>query len=206
LEAPAPRPRLRVAAILQLEGGIVLVRHVKGDTAYHLLPGGGVEAGESIDLALRREVLEETGLLCELVAPLFISDSIDPDGGRHMVQLTFLARIVGGDLTTRPDDPAVISVEVVDPRSLEPLDVDTILASVRKTGRMLVVHEAPERGGVGAEIVRRAMQHIDKKRAALNLPKYDASKWGKSGDARMPELIALPLEERIEAVYGAPAR
>ena len=48
-----------------------------------------------------------------------------------------------------------ISVEVVDHRSLEPLDVDTILASVRKTGRMLVVHEAPERGWVGAEIVRR---------------------------------------------------
>ncbi len=58
----------------------------------------------------------------------------------------------------------------------------------------------------GAEIVHRTLQHIDKKRAALNLPKYDASKWGKSGDARMPELIALSFEERIEAVYGTPAR
>jgi pyruvate dehydrogenase E1 component beta subunit len=47
-----------------------------------------------------------------------------------------------------------ISVEVVDPRTLVPLDVDTIAASVRKTGRLLVVHEAPERGGAGAEIVR----------------------------------------------------
>jgi 8-oxo-dGTP diphosphatase len=123
LEAPAPRPRLRVAAVLPLEGGIVLVRHVKYDTAYHLLPGGGVEAGESIDKALHREVLEETGLLCDIVAPLFISDSIDPDGGRHMVQLTFLARIVGGDLTTRPDDPAVVSVEVVEPEDLSTLDL-----------------------------------------------------------------------------------
>jgi carbon-monoxide dehydrogenase catalytic subunit len=58
----------------------------------------------------------------------------------------------------------------------------------------------------GEEIVRRALAHIDKKRAALNLPKYDASKWGKSGDARMPELVALPLEDRIEAVYGTPVR
>ena len=51
-----------------------------------------------------------------------------------------------------------ISVEVVDPRSLQPLDLDTILDSVRRTGRLLVVHEAPERGGMGAEIVRRVVE------------------------------------------------
>jgi carbon-monoxide dehydrogenase catalytic subunit len=54
----------------------------------------------------------------------------------------------------------------------------------------------------GEEIVRRALAHIDKKRAALGLAEYDATKWGKSGDVRMPDLLALPLEERIEAVYG----
>jgi len=51
-----------------------------------------------------------------------------------------------------------VGVEVVDPRSLVPLDVDTILASVDKTGRLLVVHEAPSRGGAGAEIVRRVVE------------------------------------------------
>ncbi len=109
--------------MLPFEGGIVLVRHVKRDTTYHLLPGGGVEPGETIDQALRREVLEETGLVCQVVAPLFISDSIDPDGSRHMVQLTFLARITDGDLTTTPMDPAVVSVEVVDPADLVTLDL-----------------------------------------------------------------------------------
>ena len=54
----------------------------------------------------------------------------------------------------------------------------------------------------GEEIVRRAMAHIDKKRAALGLPEYDASKWGQSGDHRMPYLLELPLEERVEAIYG----
>jgi len=48
-----------------------------------------------------------------------------------------------------------ISVEVIDPRSIVPLDMDTILRSVAKTGRILVVHESPARGGIGAEIVRR---------------------------------------------------
>jgi len=48
-----------------------------------------------------------------------------------------------------------ISVEVIDPRTLVPLDMDTILKSVKKTGRVVVVHESPTRGGIGAEIVRR---------------------------------------------------
>jgi len=52
------------------------------------------------------------------------------------------------------------------------------------------------------EIVRRSLAHIDAKRAALNLAEYDPSKWGKSGDARMVELLSLPVEERIEAAYG----
>ena len=50
-----------------------------------------------------------------------------------------------------------ISVEVVDPRSIVPLDMETILASVAKTGRILVVHESNTRGGIGAEIVRRVV-------------------------------------------------
>lgn len=46
-----------------------------------------------------------------------------------------------------------ISVEVIDPRTLVPLDTDTIVESVKKTGRAIVVHEAVKRSGFGAEIV-----------------------------------------------------
>lgn len=53
------------------------------------------------------------------------------------------------------------------------------------------------------EMVRRILEHIDKKRANLGLPEYDASKWGKSGDQRMEQLIQLPFAERIEAAYGS---
>jgi pyruvate/2-oxoglutarate/acetoin dehydrogenase E1 component len=45
-----------------------------------------------------------------------------------------------------------IEVEVVDPRTLNPLDTETIVRSVSKTGRVLIVHEAPVTGGVGAEL------------------------------------------------------
>ena len=47
------------------------------------------------------------------------------------------------------------SVEVLDLRSLSPVDFDTLEASVRKTGRLVVVHEAPVFGGMGAEIAAR---------------------------------------------------
>lgn len=45
-----------------------------------------------------------------------------------------------------------ISIEVVDPRALVPLDEEIILNSVKKTGRVVIVHEAPKRSGFGAEI------------------------------------------------------
>ena len=51
-----------------------------------------------------------------------------------------------------------VSVEIIDPRTLVPLDVDCIMASVRKTGRLLVVQEACQRGGFGSEIVRRVTE------------------------------------------------
>jgi acetoin:2,6-dichlorophenolindophenol oxidoreductase subunit beta len=46
-----------------------------------------------------------------------------------------------------------IDIEVIDPRTLVPLDKDTLIQSVKKTGRLAVVYEAVKRGGYGAEIV-----------------------------------------------------
>ena len=45
-----------------------------------------------------------------------------------------------------------VSIEVIDPRTLNPLDTDCIVTSAQKTGRVVVVHEAPKTGGIGAEI------------------------------------------------------
>jgi 2-oxoisovalerate dehydrogenase E1 component len=58
-----------------------------------------------------------------------------------------------------------ISVEVIDLRTIVPLDLQTLLQSVRKTGKLLVAHEAPRNCGFGAEvsarIVEEAFQYLD---------------------------------------------
>ncbi|HEY7177210.1 MAG TPA: transketolase C-terminal domain-containing protein, partial [Micromonosporaceae bacterium] len=50
------------------------------------------------------------------------------------------------------------SLEVIDLRSISPLDTEPVFASVRKTGRLVVVHEAPSNLGVGAEIAARVTE------------------------------------------------
>ena len=51
------------------------------------------------------------------------------------------------------------SIELIDLRTIYPLDTDTIVNSVRKTGRAVIVHEAPKTAGLGAEVASRIMEH-----------------------------------------------
>ena len=50
------------------------------------------------------------------------------------------------------------SLEVIDLRSISPIDFDTVIASVEKTGRLVVAHEAPTFGGIGGEIASRVSE------------------------------------------------
>ena len=77
----------------------------------------------------------------------------------EQVTIVALANMVGAALAAADELAANdISAEVIDIRSVSPLDIGTIVDSVRKTGRMVVAHEAVEQGGVGAEITA-AVQH-----------------------------------------------
>jgi pyruvate/2-oxoglutarate/acetoin dehydrogenase E1 component len=70
-----------------------------------------------------------------------------------------------------------IEVEVIDPRGVRPFDFDAVLASVKKTGRLMLVHEAPVVGGPGAEVsavvAERALLFLEapiKRVGALDVP------------------------------------
>jgi 2-oxoisovalerate dehydrogenase E1 component beta subunit len=80
------------------------------------------------------------------------------DGARVVVEGTDVTLAAYGPLVVTARDAALaamddgLSVEVVDLRSLSPLDLDTLEASVLKTGRLVITHEAQRTGGLGAEI------------------------------------------------------
>jgi pyruvate dehydrogenase E1 component beta subunit len=75
--------------------------------------------------------------------------------GRH-VTVVALSRLVSEALAAAEElAEEGIEVEVVDPRTLVPLDLDTIVESVSRTHRLVVAHEAVLHGGFGAEIAAR---------------------------------------------------
>jgi ADP-ribose pyrophosphatase YjhB (NUDIX family) len=97
------QPRVRVSAILRWRGRILLIRHLKSGRETWLLPGGGVESGESLLTALQRELWEETGLFpggteFSLEGPVALVDSISPEPSparKHVVHVIFAADVSG---------------------------------------------------------------------------------------------------------------
>ena len=78
--------------------------------------------------------------------------------GRKLAELVRIPEIVHATQRTRTDRlDQHVSVEIVDPRTISPLDVDTILESVAKTGRLLIADESFAPFGVGAEIAARVV-------------------------------------------------
>jgi 2-oxoisovalerate dehydrogenase E1 component len=88
-----------------------------------------------------------------------------------------------------------ISVEVIDPRTIRPLDEETILTSVRKTHRLVVAHEACRNGGFGAEVAARITEEAFKD---LNAPVFRVA----ARDTPMPfndklETAVIPSRDAI---------
>jgi 8-oxo-dGTP diphosphatase len=82
--------RIRVAGILVHDEKILLVRHEKNGQSYFLLPGGGMEFGETAGQALIREFKEEVGLDIEVGRLVLVQDSIPPNLHRQVLNMYFL--------------------------------------------------------------------------------------------------------------------
>ncbi|MCB1160458.1 MAG: NUDIX hydrolase, partial [Leptospiraceae bacterium] len=90
----AKKMRVRVAGIIENENGeILFIQQKKKNKEYWLLPGGGIEFGESAEEALARELKEELNLDTNDSKFLFFSESIDPNGKKHLIQIVFYVRV-----------------------------------------------------------------------------------------------------------------
>ena len=106
-------PRIRVSAILRWHDRILLCRHEKPGKEYWLLPGGGVDSGESLVDALRRELEEEVGIDSELPVegPVAIVDSIAPMRSfapKHVVHIIFAGDLGGRSLEAVTSQDAAV--------------------------------------------------------------------------------------------------
>jgi ADP-ribose pyrophosphatase YjhB (NUDIX family) len=96
-------PPIRVSALLHQGERILLCRHEKAGRDAWLLPGGGVNGGETLIRALRRELAEEVGLSEDfpLEGPIAVAESISPAGAvraRHVVHVIFAGDLSGRSL------------------------------------------------------------------------------------------------------------
>ena len=106
-------PRIRVSAILRREGRVLLCRHEKRGTAYWLLPGGGVQIGETLAEALQRELLEECGIdeKLPIEGPVCVVDSISPERAlhqKHVVHIIFASYLGGRSLEAVTSQDAAV--------------------------------------------------------------------------------------------------
>ena len=85
--------------------------------------------------------------------------------GTQVTLIAWSGMVSIADEAANKAEAANISVEVIDMRTLMPFDIETIIYSVEKTGRCVIVHEAPRTCGFGAELIasiqERAMAHLE---------------------------------------------
>ncbi|MCB1486271.1 MAG: NUDIX hydrolase [Bauldia sp.] len=134
--SPQPHPLLGVSTVVRRDGMVLLIERAKPPyEKIWAFPGGAVEFGESLAVAAAREVLEETGIVVEIGAPIDHAEILpSPESatvGGHYVLVVFDGRPVGGDLAAGDDAGDARWFAPEDLRSL-PMTRDTrrILASL----------------------------------------------------------------------------
>lgn len=117
-------PRVRIALLMIEKDKILLVRHRKGEKTYWLLPGGGLEYGETISECAKREALEELSLEIALGDLLFANESIPSDKHRHVLNLYYQAKVIGGQIKLGDEEvlaeAAWIEINLIDELTLYP--------------------------------------------------------------------------------------
>jgi 2-oxoisovalerate dehydrogenase E1 component beta subunit len=169
--------RVRMPIVIRIPhgGGIGAVEHHSESPEALFAPTAGLRilapatAQDAYWMTRQAIECEDPVIMLEPKRRYWVKGDVDPD---HRPELTpWQAKVVrpGTDATLLAWGPSMplalesaeaaaadgIDLEVIDARSLSPVDFPTIAASVQRTGRLLIVHEAPVLGGLGGEIAAR---------------------------------------------------
>jgi 8-oxo-dGTP diphosphatase len=120
----ATNPTIRVAGLLTDGKRVLMVKQGRGEERYWLLPGGGVQFGETLSDALKRELREELGLRVGVGRLLAIVESISPDPTyrKHVVHLVFEIS-ASPEALPEPQDDTVLKARFFDELELSRADV-----------------------------------------------------------------------------------
>jgi 8-oxo-dGTP diphosphatase len=130
------RPYVGIGAVIVVDGKVVLIKRGHEPLAGRWsLPGGAVELGETVQEAVAREMLEETGLAVRVGPPIEVFDRImRDDDGRvryHFVLIDYLCWRIGGELRAGSD---VADAVVAGVHELEAFELSGLTTSVIQRG------------------------------------------------------------------------
>jgi len=173
--------KIRVPCVIRTEGGVgrsfaathsesleSWFMHIPG--LYVVMPATPYDAKGLLKSAIRDDnpvlFIEHKEMYSKVTGPLPAGEYVIPLGvadlkrpGRHVTVVAYSRMVHFALAAAALLEKEGIDVEVVDPRTLNPLDLPTIAGSVRKTGRLVVVQECYPRASVGEDIIRRVMEH-----------------------------------------------
>lgn len=173
--------KTKVPCVLRTEGGVgrsIAAHHSESLEAwlvhipglYVVMPSTPYDAKGLLKAAIRDDnpviFIEHKVLYSGVMGPVPSEDYIIPLGvadvkkqGRDATVVAYSRQLHFAMDAALELEKEEVSVEVIDPRTLAPLDVETIANSLRKTGKLITVSEGYTRCGVGSEIVRQVMEY-----------------------------------------------
>ena len=120
-------PEIRLAAVVRRRNRILLLEHSKAGQRYWVLPGGRLEAGETLEAGLRRELQEETGLGVTIGRLGIVCETLSPD--RHVISLVFEAHSKDdAEPKLDPSDPVLAGCAWIELERLADLDLRPAIA------------------------------------------------------------------------------
>jgi pyruvate/2-oxoglutarate/acetoin dehydrogenase E1 component len=170
----------------QVPGLIVVAPATPADA--HGLLKGAIRAGNPVIFIEHKLLYNTKGEVPERAEPMPLGKAEVKRWGRDITLVSYSRSLLHCLEAAETLAKRGLSAEVVDLRTLEPLDLDTIAESVKTTGRLLVVHEAHSNCGLGAEIVARAYE---------TFPEWLTTPARRLGAKHVPLPVAEPLENAV---------